>query len=166
MRASDWSSNRQALIDGLWSSAVCDLPRVMECDCEASRLSSLEARAHDIWRMPLAIAYWLQMDHGVEGVWDRLRQISTAYQVVQAENDQRDLLSLVVMAAYELASESGKDITVPTRVIAERANQIANMEGGFFDDLASAGDIQRVGNMMKRLGFEKVPRMAAADLGS
>lgn len=127
----------------------------MECDCEASRLSSLEARAHDIWRMPLAIAYWLQMDHGVEGVWDRLRQISTAYQVVQAENDQRDLLSLVVMAAYELASESGKDITVPTRVIAERANQIANMEGGFFDDLASAGDIQRVGKMMKRLGFEK-----------
>ena len=153
LRATDWSHNRQSLVDALWTTGVCYLPRVRECDQQASEQSSLEARGHDIWRMPLAIAYWLQMDHRVEGVWNRLQEISASYQTLQAENDECDLLTLVVLAAHEL-TEGSSDITVPTRAISERVHQIANGQGDAFD-MVSSHEVQRVGNMMGRLGFEK-----------
>ena len=104
--------------------------------------------------MPLAIAYWLQMDHRVEGVWNRLQQISTSYQTLQAENEEQDLLTLVVLTVHELVAEGSGDITVPTRAIAERVNQMANGQGDAWD-MVSSYQVQRVGNMMRRLGFEK-----------
>jgi hypothetical protein len=153
LRLTDWSHDRQRLVDTLWKMAVCYLPRVRECDQEASDLSSLEARGHDIWRMSLAIAYWLQQDHGVEGVWDRLQHISASYRSLQAENEEHDLLTLVVLAVYELAAEAGADIVVATRAIAQRVNQIATGDGDGWD--IGPDEVQRVGRMMKRLGFEK-----------
>jgi hypothetical protein len=104
-------------------------------------------------RMSLAIAYWLQQDHGVEGVWDRLQHISASYRSLQAENEEHDLLTLVVLAVYELAAEAGADIVVATRAIAQRVNQIATGDGDGWD--IGPDEVQRVGRMMKRLGFEK-----------
>lgn len=155
LQAKDWLWERRALIDGLWSVGVCYLPRLRECDEEASRLSSLQARGHDIWRMPLAVAYWLQTDHGVEGVWNRLQQISEAYQSLQAENEEHDLLTLVVLAAHELAAEAEQNITVPTKVIAERVSRIAMGDEECCFELLNPREIQRVGTMMGRLGFQK-----------
>jgi hypothetical protein len=103
--------------------------------------------------MPLAVAYWLQLDHRVEGLWDRLQHISTSYRSLQAENEEYDLLTLVVLAAHELVAEAGADIIVATRVIAERVNQIANGDGHAWD--TGPYEVQRVGYMMSRLGFEK-----------
>ena len=72
LRASDWSWQRQSLIDQLWSVGVCYLPRLRECDEEASRLSNLEARGHDIWRMSarscVLAAKWIT---GLKEFWDR-----------------------------------------------------------------------------------------------
>jgi len=103
--------------------------------------------------MPLAIGYWLQWDHDVKGVWDRLQYISTSYRSLQAENEEHDLLTLVVLATHELVTERGSDIVVATRAIAQRVNQIATGDGDGWD--TGPDEVQRVGRMMKRLGFEK-----------
>jgi hypothetical protein len=155
LRASDWSCDRRVLIDELWSVGVCYLPRLRECDEEASRLSTLEARGHDIWRKPLAVAYWLQTDHGVEEVWNRLQQLSEAYQGLQAENEEPDLLTLVVSAVHELLIEFKGDTTVSTKVIADRVNRIEKGDDASVFDLPTKKEFQRVGNMMARLGFQK-----------
>ncbi len=155
LRASDWSWQRQSLIDQLWSVGVCYLPRLRECDEEASRLSNLEARGHDIWRMPLAVAHWLQVDHGVERVWDRLQQISEAYRSLKAENEEYDLLTLVVLAVHELVAEAKQNVIVPTKVIAERVNRIASGDEVACFDLVNQHESQRVGALMSRLGFQK-----------
>ena len=105
--------------------------------------------------MPLAIAYWLQTDHGVEGVWDRLQHISAAYRALQSENEEYDLLTLVVLAVHELVAEARQDITVPTKVITERVNRIANGDEDSCFELVTPPEIKRVGNMMGRLGFRK-----------
>jgi hypothetical protein len=105
--------------------------------------------------MPLAVAYWLQTDHGVEGVWDRLQQISEAYRSLRAENEEPDLLTLVVLAVHELVAEAGQDITVHTKVIAEQVNRIANGDETSCFELVTTSETMRVGAMMGRLGFQK-----------
>ena len=65
--------------------------------------------------MPLAVAHWLQVDHGVERVWDRLQQISEAYRSLKAENEEYDLLTLVVLAVHELVAEAKQNVIVPQK---------------------------------------------------
>lgn len=155
LRSDDWSIDQQKIIDGLWSVSVDHLPRLRDCDQLASRQSALVAREHDIWRMPLAVAYWLQHDHGVEGLWHRLEQLSTSYRKLQSENEEPDLSALVVQAAHELIRQKGDDISVPTKLIANEVRRLEEVDEDFIFDQANGAQTQRVGRMLGRLGFDK-----------
>lgn len=155
VRTDDWSIDRQKIVDGLWSIGVNFLSRVRESDQEASRRSGLAARGHDIFRMPLAIAYWLQHDHNADRLWARLETLSARYRELQSEYEEPDLSTLVVLAAHDLVAEKGNDITVPTKLIANHAYSRENGYDALAMDEASSAYVQRVGQLMGRLGFDK-----------
>ena len=82
-RKQDWPHDVPTLVDDLWMIGVSFLKRVQECDREAAELSPLIGRSHDIFRMPLAIAYWLESDHGYTGLFDRITSIAESHQAMK-----------------------------------------------------------------------------------
>ncbi len=72
-----------------------------ECDEVAPKFSKLEARNHDIWRMPLAVAWWLQQDHDVGGLSARMNQLSESY--LKLKQDYPENLRPASRAAFAVA---------------------------------------------------------------
>ena len=155
LRIQDWPCDPRKLIDDLWVISVRHLVRIHECDVKASELSQLVARNHDIFRMPLAIAYWLQNEHGVAGVFDHVSAIANSHQTAKLDAGGYDLLHLVLEAVSDLVTASDQESTcVPTSEIAEAVKAVADREEQ--DDVVPFSKLnQRVGMLLGRLGFEK-----------
>jgi hypothetical protein len=143
------------LIDDLWLTGVVHLGRIQECDAKASEASELHARSYDIWRTSLAIAYWLQEDHGVRGLFDRITAISMAYQQQVQDVQGMDLIGLVLNALNDLLRDSDSPTMIlPTadilRPVREHA-QLMDQDGDEVQNLTP----QRLGKLLGRIGFEK-----------
>jgi len=154
-RQEHWPHELRSMIEDLWLCAVVHLNRVSECDAKASDLSKLHARGHDIWRMPLAIAYWLQHDHGVAGVFDRVTAISMAYQKQVQDIQGVHLIGLVLTTLFNLAFRSGKRETpITTAELLELVQQEASASDQESEDVKSL-TVTRLGQLVGRLGFTK-----------
>ena len=154
-RDKDWPFSKRELIDDLFITAVVHLRDIQKCDQEASEMSELVARNHDIWRMPLAISYWLETQHNVTGVFDRISALSESYQSVNQENTGLDLNALVIIAASNLLRNSRQErLIVSTGDITDQVRQLA-MQDERVDDSIDEITTHRVGTLMGRLGFRK-----------
>jgi len=154
-RKQDWPCDTQTLIDDLWISGVSNLQRVSECDQEAASFSPLTGRSHDIFRMPLAIALWLEMDHGVRGLFDRISSIADGHQGMKLDASGHDLVSLILMTVSELLGSSTQPfLTVPTKQIADLLREIGHREE-VAEVMDFCSNVQRVGRMLSSLGFKR-----------
>jgi hypothetical protein len=152
-RNSDWPHSISELIDDLWLLGITSTHRIHECDAEASTHSNLEARNHDIWRPILAIAFWLQNDHGVAGLFDRLTVIAESYHDQSLDYRGFDNVTLLLQAAYRYVATAGYDVlTVSTADLVAAMISVAEEYG---EPDQSDITVQRVGRLLSNLRFDK-----------
>jgi hypothetical protein len=167
-----WPTDRRRLVDDLWAVGLSHLPRLREYDAKAAARSGLMGRVLDPWRPILAVALWLQEEHGVEGLFDRMEKLSVGYQGERSELEARDPTRLAIKALGQLvqvrrlaldAEENGfpagdgQTFEFTTETLTGLMNQIA-----IEDEVVGKGrdfaNSRRVGWILKRLRLAKGDR--------
>lgn len=157
MDETSWPCDRRRLVDDLWALGLANLPELPEHDRQAASLSCLAGRPLEPWRSILAVAHWLQERHGVAGLFDRMEQLSLAYQQERGDYEEHDGTRVLFRALLELTRGENESADLLPKDIAQTMNRIAKEE-----DLAEADkeftNARRVGWLMKRQRFRKGER--------
>jgi hypothetical protein len=119
---------RRRLVDDLWSLALTHLPRMREYDGKAAARASLSGRMLEPWRVILGVALWLQERHGLNGLFDRLRDLSDAYQKERADAGCDAQVRVLVLALRRLGA-GREEFEFATADLAGLMNDIARQEG-------------------------------------
>lgn len=153
-----WPHPRRRLVDDLWALALAHLPTVRRYDAAAPARVRLRGRDLDPWRAPLALALWLQEEHGAAGLFARLEALSVRYQGERAdlEGDDSTRLCLEALGALIPADHAG-DYTFETGELCRAINARAKAEGLTEGD-ADYTTERRLGKLLQRLRFRRAPR--------
>jgi len=155
VRDSDWPVSPRDLVDRLWTMALVSLLLIAEYDGLAAEASPLEAREHDVWRPTLAIAYWLEHEHGVDGLFGRISKVSEDYTEQSQDEGGIDLNVLLILALDGMLTQAGKrQSEFKTAKILEAVLGVAGRVDGAGEIAEDLGS-QRVGMRMRGLGFKK-----------
>ena len=154
-----WPCDRNWLIDDLWALAlahVAELPRHAEAAKRAARLAS---RALEPWHAILAVAHWLD-ESGCPGLYERMENLSVAYQTERVELETFNPGLLVVQALLDLATRSLEEpLVVTPSAVAERVKE---MTAGDPEEEGEQGiqlSSQKVGRLFRQWRFERLPRV-------
>lgn len=156
-----WPTNRRALLDDLWLTGLANLSKLAAYDRRAAALSPLCGRLLEPWRNILAVALWLQTEHGVNGMFDRMSALSVKYQRDRSDIEEASPVRIMILALYSiLATEkAGTAEFTPTQV-ADAMNFIARET-----ELDYVGDsfinARKAGRLLQRLRFERAQRIAS-----
>lgn len=119
-----WQHDRRSLIDDLWATAVTHIHELPRYEARVNESASLSGRNLEPWRAVLAVAWWLD-DKGVQGLGQRLEQLSGLYQSERPNLETADMTALVIQALAkglgdaEHGSFATKDITSNVKQIAQ-----------------------------------------------
>jgi hypothetical protein len=156
MDPAHWPCDRRRLVDDLWALGLAHLPVLPEHDRAAAAKARLAGRALEPWRAVLAVAHWLEHRHGMAGLFDRLEELSMAYQKERGDYEEHDGTRVLFRALLEM-TDGIKERNVKPADIAGVMNRIAREE-----DLAEADkdftNARRVGWLMKRQRFKRGER--------
>jgi hypothetical protein len=155
MDPADWPTDRRRLVDDLWAVGLIHLPAIPKYDRLAAEGAKLSGRNLDPWRPILAVAAWLQDQHGVENLYDRMERLSRDYQQERGDIEETDKTRVLFRALLNLSAgwDAGQH-TVQPKTIAEAVNTIAKEE-----DLAEPDKQfttpRKVGWLLKRQRFQR-----------
>ena len=104
----------------------------------------------------LAVALWLQEEHAVAELFDRLEALSVAYQDERAELEAgADATRLVLRCLLVMADECEGDLIIfDATQVAERVNRLAR-EIGIVGPSDKFTNEKKVGHVLKKLRFRK-----------
>ena len=103
----------------------------------------------------MTIAYWLQNEHGVEGLFGRISKVSEDYTEQSRDEGGNDLNVLLIMALDKMLKQAGKTrCEFETAKILEAVLGVAGRVDGA-DEITVDLKAQRVGMRMGGLGFKK-----------
>jgi hypothetical protein len=179
-----WPCDRRRLLDDLWALGLAGLPALPQRDVEAAARTKLSGRQLEPWRAVLAVAWWLQEEHHVAGLFEEMETLSRKYQDERFELDPGDPVRILIKALRRMLRECGDCASVlefePGR-LAEVMNTVAAEDGvtdssaegpeGEGDSLfaGAAGSppakftsAKKVGRLLRRLRFTKLPKQKAA----
>jgi hypothetical protein len=158
-----WPHDRRRLIDDLWALGLAHLAKMPKYERIVNDRSPLKGRSLEPWRAVLAVALWLE-GRGVEGLWERMSDLSLLYQTERAEMEREDLPTLVARgllrltqqyapipsaeASVEVWSLRVVDITEAVRDVTEERDLYADTEWI---------TPRRVGRVMGTMRFRKDP---------
>jgi hypothetical protein len=126
-----WPADRRRLLDDLWALGLEHLPALGEYDTRAAARSPLIGRSLEPWRAILAVALWLQEQHGVEGVFDRMLQLANDYQQERVGLEGANVARVAVRALLVMLNEhpdlgtEEKPLVFTPGELAERMNALA-----------------------------------------
>jgi hypothetical protein len=151
-----WPCDRQRLLDDLWALGLKNLPMLRHYDAEAARLARLSGRNLEPWRAILAVARWLEDQHGVAGLFDRLERLSVDYQAERNDYEEHDptRILLRVLLGMLRGRVSDEKVTVRPKDIATEMNAIATAEGLAEPDKEFT-NTRKVGWLLKRHRFQR-----------
>jgi len=156
-----WPTNRRALIDDLWLTGLANISKLSAYDKKAATLSPLSGRLLEPWRNILAVALWLQEEHGEKDIFDRMSALSIRYQQDRADIEEVSPIRIMLKALYSILATGNLGVVdfTPTQV-AEAMNKIARDEELDFvgDSLINA---RKAGRLLQRLRFERAQRTAS-----
>jgi len=156
----DWPTPRQGLLDDLWSMGLAHLPLLPKYDRLAANVSNLSGRNLDPWRPILAVAAWLEAEHGVPGLVDRMEKISASYQSERGDIESPDRIRILFRALLGLTAAVKPEETAEfwPGSVAESMNAIATAEGLVNPIFPNREFISAngVGWLLKRQRFKKV----------
>lgn len=126
-----WAVDRRQLVDDPYALTRSIQRVVITYGPEVVELTPLTRGSFNQWRPVLAIALWLQRDHGVTGLFDRLRNLAIAYPY-QSERSEIEAASPVFSflgALHRLLdrSPSTRSLLSPP-ILAEEPNLVARVE--------------------------------------
>ncbi|MBI5014367.1 MAG: hypothetical protein HZB55_02600 [Deltaproteobacteria bacterium] len=154
-----WPHERRRLVDDLWAAALAHLPTVRAYNAEVPRVATLRGRDLDTWRAPLAVALWLDREHGVTGLFERLEALSVRYQRERDDTEADDLTRLALLALAELVPE-GREAPVvfePSELV-EVVKRLALQEGIPESEASGRYNARKLGRLLLRLRFDRAPR--------
>jgi hypothetical protein len=156
----DWPTDRRRLIDDLWATGLEHLPSIPRFDELAASRSELCGRTLDPWRGILAVALWLQEEHGIRGLYDRMAQLSVGYQTERIGIEENDRVRVLFRALLRLTEghEPEQRVELFPKNIAAEMNQLAEQDslGGSSDHPFARPDT--VGRMLRAQRFDQAAR--------
>ncbi len=158
---SAWPVDRQKLVDDLWALALQYLPALPEFEARVNtELIRLTGRNLEPWRAIIAVALWLS-DHGVNGLWERMEQLSIDYQRERPDLEKGDLLPLVVRALVERWIEH-QGAAALGEALYVTSGELARLVESYLADDDAALDTKpsgtSVGMLLNKMRFKKPPR--------
>jgi hypothetical protein len=157
MEPRDWPCDRRRLVDDLWAVGLANLPLLHEYDRRAAECATLAGRNLEPWRAVLAVALWLDEQHKVRGLGDRMEKLSTSYQGERAEYEDSDktrVLYRALLDLTELEKHKEKELDLAPKTISDRMNLIAEEEDLKEPDKPFTSP-RAVGWAMKRQRFKR-----------
>jgi hypothetical protein len=151
-----WPCDRRRLLDDLWAVSLANLPKLRTYDAQAAGRARLSGRDLEPWRSILAVALWLQEEHGVEELFQRMEELSVVYQTERGDLEARDATRLAIRALQQMASgHAGNrafDFT-PTE-LAKCMNDLAHDDDQADDD-GEFTNARKVGWLLKKLRIKR-----------
>jgi hypothetical protein len=157
-----WPHDRRRLIDDLWATALVSLPQLREYDRRAASESKLIGRELEPWRSIFAVALWLQEEHDVSFLFERLTKLADRYRLERSDLEVNDPVRVAIKAlARATAGQDEKDEKLfEPKELAGWMNTVA-VEDGIAEEPAGEKaftNSRKVGWMLRRLRFRKGPR--------
>lgn len=162
-----WPHDRQKLIDDLWSLALAYLPQLRDFDSWVGAHARLSGRNLQPWRASLAIAAWLDKST-IPGLWNRIENLSVAYQNERPDLETFDLTALTIRALINYVAnvtnvanvanhtETPEAWNITTSQITEAARALSDESDGEIEpDKVTS---QRIGHALKKMRLTKPPR--------
>lgn len=166
-----WPFDKRQLLDNLWALALHSLPELPKYDQLVSQHAALSGRNLEPWRALLAVAFFLQ-DQGIDGLFERLNQLSVSYQRERTDLETNDLTILTIRALCQCANDANcanheetlLSWTFETDEFAKVAAKLAaDLEIDLGLDLNLDSDLrklkQRLGHVLRRFRLQKSPRI-------
>jgi hypothetical protein len=160
----DWPCDRRRLVDDLWAVGLTHLPELGAHDREAADATTLSGRNLDPWRPILAVAHWLQEQHGLDELFQRLEKLAVTYQQVErGEYEDADRTRVLFRALLELCEDMGpeEELTILPCEVADRMNALARDEDLVEGD-KSFTSARKVGHLLKRQRFRRPERTSSS----
>jgi hypothetical protein len=157
-----WPIDRRTLIDDLWLLGLCHVVEVRGFYRMIPDHTPLAGRNLEPWRAVLSVARWLQEDHGVTGIFDRMNNLAIGYQEERADIERANPVRVLVLALDEmLKAEEDEVIDCAPGELAEKMNDVARSE-----ELEHVGDSftnsRKVGSLLKRLRATRGSRTSSS----
>jgi hypothetical protein len=153
----DWPCDRQELLDDLWAVGLKHLAELMIHDREAAALTSLAGRNLDRWRPILGVAHWLQEQHGITELFQRMEKLAQAYQQVErAEYEDADRVRVLLRVLIRLCDGKEPDdkVTITPGKVAQAMCALAKDEDLTEGDKSFTSS-RKVGYLLKRQRFRR-----------
>ena len=144
-----WPINRRQLVDDLWLASLTHLTRVRAFDRLVADRVSLTGRDLEPWRAILAVALWLQTEHGADGLFDRMHALALRYLEERVEVETASPIRIAIQALRQMLMNTGTSVIefTPT-ALAEAMNTLA--EASVIDRTGPTfTNAQRVGNLLR-----------------
>jgi hypothetical protein len=157
-----WPTDRRRLIDDLWALGLANLTTLRVYDRQIPVRVPLVGRVLEPWRAVLAVALWLQEEHAVAGIFDRMSALAQHYQNERGDIEDGSPVRVLILALRRMLETAKKAIIEATPTdIATVMNQIASE-----DDIDHTGDAftnaRKVGRLLQRLRMDRAERTAGA----
>jgi hypothetical protein len=154
-----WPCDPRRLVDDCWALALAALPGLPDQDRAAAARARLAGRDLEPWRAVLAVAHWLQQEHGLAGLFDRTEKLSVNYQDERSDQEETDATRVLFRALLELTEGHSAAVEAAPAEIAEAMNRIAREEDlGPADKDKDFTNSRKVGWIMKRQRFSRGER--------
>ena len=121
-------------------------------------LATLHGRLLEPWRAILAVARWLEEEHGQTGLFDRMNGLSVEYQRERADLEANDPTRVLILALHEMVAAAGTEsLTFAPGHLADHMQRVALSE-----DLVELGQTfmspPAAGKLLSSLRFQKAQR--------
>jgi hypothetical protein len=155
-----WPVDRRRLIDDLWALGLANLTAVRAYDRRIPQRVGLVGRVLEPWRALLAVALWLQEEHRVGGIFDRMTALAAHYQEERSDIEEASPVRVLIVALRRmLATAASGSVEFTATDVSTAMNQIAAE-----DDIDHPGDTftsaRKVGRLLQRLRIQHLPRTA------
>jgi hypothetical protein len=152
-----WPTKRRDVVDSLWALALSSIRQVQQCEGELNRHTELIGRALDPWRGVLTVAFWLDRQVGMVGLFERLTRLSQAYQREREDLEAEDPTRLAVSCLGDMLADHADPapLIFKTADLTDRMNK----RGKELDVVEDGREIKtvRVGRLLSRLRLKKPP---------
>lgn len=151
-----WVHQPDEIRDAFWLNVAKALPCLAAIKEEVDESTDLAGRDFDIFQAPLTIALWLQRHHGVDGIFDRMLKVMEAYHASKHETLLPPVEHVVLQAMSDLMNQQGAVLlAMQTKDIVYECSKVLQ-RWDITDETLRAIDVQKVGKLLGRLGFDKV----------
>lgn len=158
-----WPYNRRELIDDLWAMALYYLVEMPKYERQVRERASLSGRSLEPWRSLLAVALFLE-EKGIDGLFQRMDELSMDYQNERSDLDANNLMILVIQglchcAISSICAISGETPTeweIETQQVTEAVLEL--VKNGEIDIDEKRINNRNVGRILARLRLAEIPR--------